>query len=329
MEPVLGAYFRLLRQTESSRFRSFLLPGSDSNFFNMSHRSLMLHQKVIVVDTLNSLDSFLDLLSSPSAQLTSCAKPQLYLDIEGVDLGRYGSVSLVSVHHLGSGTTHLVDFCALSGHALTRRNHAGWSLKGILESAEIVKVFFDVRNDSDALFSLYGVRLANVHDVQLMALAASASRRSPGGVAAGRPPRPRVPGLAACIRRDLPGLSAPALENWKQVKERGTALFRKNCKAVAERPLDAALVQYAAQDVSHLPLLWDVYNTWMVPAVPLRGGGVPTWWPLVLDGSHARILESQARDFNPLGKTKTVSPWAEPGSAENRLELLRQAALTK
>ena len=45
------------------------------------------------------------------------------------------------------------------------------SLKAILESPKTPKVFFDVRMDSDALYALFGVKLAGIIDLQLMEVA--------------------------------------------------------------------------------------------------------------------------------------------------------------
>jgi len=41
------------------------------------------------------------------------------------------------------------------------------ALKDILESATTPKVFFDIRNDSGALFAHFGIALQGVQDVQL------------------------------------------------------------------------------------------------------------------------------------------------------------------
>jgi exonuclease 3'-5' domain-containing protein 1 len=65
------------------------------------------------------------------------------------------------------------------------------TLKGILESDSIPNVFFDIRNDSDALFSHFGISIAAVHDIQLMELATrNFSKRC-------------ISGLSKCIERDI------------------------------------------------------------------------------------------------------------------------------
>jgi exonuclease 3'-5' domain-containing protein 1 len=62
--------------------------------------------------------------------------------------------------------------------------------RGILESKDYLKVFFDVRNDSDAMYSHYQISLGGVIDLQLLEFA-SRSRK-------GR----FIKGLAKCISED-------------------------------------------------------------------------------------------------------------------------------
>lgn len=52
--------------------------------------------------------------------------------------------------------------------AFSATNIYNTSLKRVLESPTIPKVFFDVRNDSDALHNHFGINLDCIQDVQLM-----------------------------------------------------------------------------------------------------------------------------------------------------------------
>jgi exonuclease 3'-5' domain-containing protein 1 len=89
---------------------------------------------------------------------------------------------------------------------------SGETLRGILESISIPTVFFDVCNDSDALFSHFQVNFAGILDIQLMELATRRfSRRC-------------VNGLTKCIERDLP-LGLAEVKVWKEIKEKGLDLF--------------------------------------------------------------------------------------------------------
>ncbi|KAJ4307242.1 hypothetical protein N0V88_000623 [Collariella sp. IMI 366227] len=136
--------------------------------------------------------------------------PSLYLDLEGVNLSRHGTISILQIY-----------------------------------SDTVPKVFFDVRNDSDALFAHFGVRLSGVRDLQLMELAA----RSPGE------PRRLVSGLAKCIDRHA-GLGLAERREWMAGKEAGYEVFE-------ERPLREEVRAYCVQDVKVLPMLWRRYEAGM------------------------------------------------------------------
>lgn len=113
-------------------------------------------------DACHVIESILHLPTNP---------PSLYIDIEGVNLGRLRSLSILQILVLPSDVTYLVDLHVLKDEAFTTAGATGQTLKDILESTTIPKVFFDVRNDSDALFSHFGVELACIQDMQLMELA--------------------------------------------------------------------------------------------------------------------------------------------------------------
>ena len=85
---------------------------------------------------------------------------------------------------------YLIDVTTLGREAFDAVGSDGRNLRNILESNEIIKVFFDIRNDSDALYSLYGIHVRGIWDLQLMELATrNFAKRC-------------VNGLAKCIERD-------------------------------------------------------------------------------------------------------------------------------
>lgn len=159
---------------------------------------------------IESYSSLADLLDSLNDLATS--PPSLYLDLEGNNLSRYGSVSIVQLFVQPRQQVYLIDTCTLGSHAFTTAGSSGKTLKLVLESTAIPKVFFDVRNDSDALFSHFGIRLSNVEDLQLME---SATRTSAGKC---------LSGLAKCIERDAT-MSHTLKQQWKTTKEQGPNLF--------------------------------------------------------------------------------------------------------
>ncbi|OJI83214.1 hypothetical protein ASPTUDRAFT_123314, partial [Aspergillus tubingensis CBS 134.48] len=113
-----------------------------------------------------------------------------------------------------------------------------------LESFMIPKVFFDVRNDSAAMFHQYQVELAGVHDLKVMEVGI---RAHPGKYLAG---------LGQCISRDV-SITQADKANWSATKEIGKTLFSPQHGGSFEvfelRPLPEEIVQYCVQDVLLLP----------------------------------------------------------------------------
>jgi exonuclease 3'-5' domain-containing protein 1 len=179
--------------------------------------------------------------------------PSLYIDLEGNNLSRKGTLSLVTILVEPRHTVHLIDVTGLGKQAfqVTGPSPDERTLKSILESQDIVKVFFDIRNDSDALFGLFGVRVAGIEDVQLMELASrNFSKRF-------------INGLAKCIERDST-LPYAEKREWKASKERGHKLFDPNLgggyAVFDERPLSTEINKYCVQDVIHMPVLRELYR---------------------------------------------------------------------
>ena len=137
-----------------------------------------------------------------SLNLSQTLPPHLFIDLEGVNLSRHGSISILTLYDRSHRTVYLIDMFALGSLAFTTSACAKYperdlrddsmevddfvaatgtkphfiTLKKILECGEIPKVFFDARNDSDALFALFGVKLQGVQDLQVMELASEFPR---------------------------------------------------------------------------------------------------------------------------------------------------------
>lgn len=210
-----------------------------------------------LVDSTEFLASFLlqlnDLLTHPPTKT-------LYLDLEGIKLSRDGTLSLLTLLIHGSpkpSPIFLIDVHVLGSSAFTTTPAEAsltgqpLSLKAILESPTTTKVLFDVRNDADALYSHFGVKLQGVVDVQLME---NAARRGNKRV---------LHGLAKCIREDC-GLSTAEKANWEEVKDKGLKLFASEKGGRPDifnvRPLSQDLKTYCVQDVTCLPALHELYS---------------------------------------------------------------------
>ncbi|KAL4784997.1 ribonuclease H-like domain-containing protein [Aspergillus varians] len=184
--------------------------------------------------------------------------PSLYIDLEGINLGRHGSISILQIFHLPSNEIYLVDIHTLGSNAFTTPSprdptvkKTPTTLKTILESPTIQKAFFDVRNDSDALYSHFGIYLSGIQDIQLLELATRTFTKQ------------HVNGLAKCIDRDA-GLSLTERLECSTIKEKGKRLFAPELGGSYEvfnvRPMRKDIVLYCAQDVRILSRLWNIYD---------------------------------------------------------------------
>lgn len=190
---------------------------------------------LLIIDAVGDLTELLKGLADLPAW-----PPSLFIDLEGINLSRNGTISILQVFVSSTQKTYLVDIYTLRDKAFSHPASEGSTLRSILESPSIPKVFFDVRNDSDALFSHYGINLAGVQDLQLMELATHTfSRRL-------------VNGLGKCIEHDAP-MTLCERAKWKACKEAGRKFFAPECGGSYEvfiaRPLSAEIIQYCAQDV--------------------------------------------------------------------------------
>ncbi|KAL8794166.1 MAG: hypothetical protein Q9195_003234 [Heterodermia aff. obscurata] len=252
-----------------------------------------------IIDTPSSLTALL-----PHLENQPTDPPSLYLDIEGIKLSRHGSISILQLFHLPQNHIYLIDIFLLQNAAFdTPHPQSATTLRSILESPTIPKCFFDVRNDADALFAHFHVALQNVHDLQLLEVATRAGKR----------PRNRVAGLRSCIKYDA-RLSREARLEWEAGKDRGKALFSEEEGGSYEvfnvRPMLREIVDYCAQDVVYLPVLWEVY----------AGKVSGEWWERVRQETRKRVLMSQAEGYEPHGRDKVLSPWGtavKAGTSKN------------
>ena len=158
----------------------------------------------------------------------------------------------------------------------------------------LLKLFYDVRNDADALFNLYRVDLKNAFDVQLLEVAA---RR------AGNNYSPVVTGLAKAVEQYLPPLA-----DWVRVKAEGSALFDPkkggSYEIFEQRPLDPRILLYSAQDVSILFLL----ETTLEKQIREKNGSVKNWRQRVSKASTKRAAEAHSVTYEAKGRHRIRAP---------------------
>ena len=252
---------------------------------------------ISIIDSPIALVSFLNGLENQPIN-----PPSLYLDIEGVALSRHGSISIIQLFHLPQNHVFLIDVLVLQEAAFSTPNQSGTTLRSILESPLVPKVFFDVRNDADALYAHFNILLQGVHDIQLLEVATRSWAKD------------RVAGLRKCIRSDA-RLATEVRQDWEAVKERGKALFAVEDGGSYEvfniRPMLQDIVDYCAQDVVYLPVLWNVYSQKIGKK----------WLKRVQEETVKRVLMSQAESYEPHGEHKVLSPWANTAKDGKRNRL--------
>ncbi|KXH62697.1 3'-5' exonuclease [Colletotrichum salicis] len=260
--------------------------GSSLSSVSTTHSSPTTPLAYDLVNTTEGISTLIDYLS----ELPNDAIPSHYVDLEGDNLSRHGTISILQLYVAPKQDTYLLDIHCLGEKAFsTPGKRTGKTMKGFLENPNVKKVFFDVRNDSDALFHHFEINLAGIQDLQLMEFA---SRYNKAGF---------LSGLARCIERNAP-LTPEEILSWRVVKTIGHSLFNPQSGGsyafFNQRPLSPETLQYCIQDVQYLSRLWAVYDQ--------RLG--ENWKHVVERETKNRILRSKASDYNGQGRHMTEPP---------------------
>ncbi|KAK0732638.1 hypothetical protein B0T21DRAFT_384863 [Apiosordaria backusii] len=117
--------------------------------------------KVSLIASIPALGNFLATIGPPSS---------LYLDLEGTNLGRHGTLDLITVLVPPDQQVRIIDVKNLGTQAFTTpsKENGSITLKSILENPSIRKYLWDVRNDADALKWLHKIAISGVIDLQLL-----------------------------------------------------------------------------------------------------------------------------------------------------------------
>ena len=237
-----------------------------------------------LIDNGDSLCALLDSIQPPSP-----ARSLIFIDLEGVDLSHHGSVAVMQILIPPAATVHLLDVHVLGHQAFDTAATNGLTLRNVLQSQQYAKVFFDVRNDSDALYAHFGIDLRGVIDLQLLEFA---TRPFAGRL---------VNGLARCISNDA-GLGWKERNEWQRIKLAGQRLFAPekggSYDVFLTRQMPGELVQYCVQDVLLLPKLLHEY-----------GGRLDRRAAVGLhEEALRRVALSQSPNFNGKGRHMALGP---------------------
>jgi exonuclease 3'-5' domain-containing protein 1 len=274
--------------------------------YYLGAQQLLLHITTVRPAQLSALVSMTDRIGKAIINTTGLASdlvdmlllrasPIFYIDLEGVDLCRDGTISILTViFHVNTTTciclvdVHTLDVRAFNTHG-TAGEETNKTLKDILQDRSIPKAFFNVRNDSDALFAHYGIALQGIEDVQLMEGArrkTTASRRF-------------VNGLHRGVEDYVVGGSESA--TWRKNKQVFRTKYGGSYRAFNTRPMPEVILAYCVGDVQYLP---ELRNKFWEP----QG---KRWRDLVIEESRKRVAGSQRSDYQPHGRDRALAPWSE------------------
>lgn len=233
-----------------------------------------------LVGSISELRKFLAVLSKSSA---------LYLDIEGLNLSRHGTVAIITVLAHPSNEARLIDVSALGALAFSTESDNGKTLRSILEDRTICKYIWDVRNDANALWFHYGVRLCGIVDVQLLENASRSDDKT------------YLRGLNKCVQYDL-SLGFMKMTRWLRTKEDVQKLMGTDVFSI--RPMDPKTIEYCQNDVVHLPALRDLYMARIKPE----------WLTKAKEESEHRVTQAKSPQYDPQSTGKALGPWGTGGN---------------
>jgi exonuclease 3'-5' domain-containing protein 1 len=159
-------------------------------------------------------------------------------------------------HHL-----YTIDILTLGHKAFQTSASAGkWTLRKLLQSAWLLKLFCDIRGDSRALFMQFGIHLCGIKDIQNIELA---SRREP-----------RKRRWRNCLVRLIEaygGLSWDEQRRFRKYKTSGQEVCKKwGYSQFGVRPLRTDLALYAVNDVLYLHRVYEKLTWFMSEMSPGR-----------------------------------------------------------
>lgn len=226
------------------------------------------------VHLVNSYGSLMRLLVDIEGLASRNSDVAVAVDFEGVKLCRNGQLCLVQLTCSNDpGFVFVLDVHMLGKRAFSMATPNGTSMKGILEGEQIRKVWFDPRNDIDALYHQFGIVPKNFFDLQL---AEVAHRRSRGLNVH------YVQGLFKCLTQ-CDALAQDQKSFAEKINTWGKNLFEPlnggSYEVFRQRPLNPVILVYAAHDTRYMLLLYQQY----VNQIGQQ------WVDRVLNGGHQRI----------------------------------------
>ncbi|GKZ34900.1 hypothetical protein AbraIFM66950_005297 [Aspergillus brasiliensis] len=250
---------------------------------------------IIVVDSLPLLQSAIDAAITGSVPQTQTSIPSLFINtIQQTNPdNKYNPLSILTLYLPPKKTIYLIDIPKLGTESVsTVVTSDGTSLKHVLESADILKVVFDARRASSVLFTLYGVSIDGIRDVQLMELGTR-----PGS-------KEFLAGLEGCVLKNGRTFSEVEIQAWNGVRKGVGSALRGGYNGIFdERPIRQDVKEYCAGEVTVLVDLFKVYDAKLKPP------GEAFWRNYILDTTRERVRRSRESGFSGASKFDDRGPW--------------------
>ncbi|XP_063674245.1 piRNA biogenesis protein EXD1-like [Bolinopsis microptera] len=207
-------------------------------------------------------DRMIHVLDSASLFQEACLKLTedkiLAVDCEGLNLGRNGTLDIISVFSTSRLELFLFDITSVGSQGFDN------GLRDLFENPLITKLMFDCRQDTDALYHIFGVNIDGLVDVQLMDVFHSLNKQPKDRLPARSAPNywsevdksiTRVRGLGACIQTILGN------EDVQTEKRNVQVMMQSQPQNIwCIRPLPKTLADYCLEDVKYL---FDLYYMYM------------------------------------------------------------------
>ncbi|KAI6756086.1 hypothetical protein HG530_011822 [Fusarium avenaceum] len=221
-------------------------------------------------------------------------EPVIFVDVQGATLSRNGAISIMQIYDAVDHDAYLIDVATRGQRCFTTPAKSGRTLKQVLENKNIIKVFFDVRADSEALYTHHGIVLQGIHDVQLMEVATRSYCRG------------YVSDLPFCIGKDAT-FTTEDMINWIHLTGTRIGPFSADTDGSLEvfhqRHLLHGTRLYSAQKFNFLMQLYAHYKSKLTPE----------WEERMISASEDRLQQSQSADFHDQEIDMTRAPvgWHE------------------
>lgn len=266
-----------------------------------------------IVDTPEQLSELVDTL-----WLCGGLVPMVVMDCEGFNDYRL-ECDVIEIYHIPSDHLYLIDIFVLGTDILNLRSAVHkYTLAAFLESDAHLKLIYDCRQDSNALFMSYNIQLDGVVDLSLM-VTELRRRHDPAF-------HHRV-SVDDAIKIRLRNTDIIGEFEHQAIKEAKSARnFMGILEAWAQRPLDNRLVRYS-QDVRLMGVLY-------VQSLAVHYTGSPTnlqSWQTILNDSYfdARMASTARFQRDSIRSVETPwSPryWIDPLAGHPQLVARRQSS---